>query len=53
MRKARHKIIETGIRYGEDNYTDYKLYCWGIPIEDYLTDWEAEFDYTHGYFYYE
>lgn len=52
MRKARHEIIETGIRYGKDHYTDYKLYCWGIPIEDYLTDWEAEFDYTHDYTYY-
>ena len=52
MRKARHEIIETGIRYGEDHYTDYKIYCWDIPIEDYLTDWEEEFDYTHDYTYY-
>lgn len=53
MRTVRHQIAETGILHGKDHYTDYKLYCWGIPIEDYLNDWEAEFDYTHDYFYYE
>lgn len=53
MRTVRGQIAETGILYGKDNYTDYKLYCWGIPIEDYLNVWEAEFDYTHDYFYYE
>ena len=52
MRTVRRKIAETGLLHGKDHCTDYKLYCWGIPIEDYLTDWEAEFDYTHGYFYY-
>lgn len=53
MRTVRRQIAETGILHGKDNYTDYKLYCWGIPIEDYLNVWEAEFDYTHDYFYYE
>ena len=53
MRTVRGQIAETGILHGKDNYTDYKLYCWGIPIEDYLNVWEAEFDYTHDYFYYE
>lgn len=53
MRTVRRQIAETGILYGKDNYTDYKLYCWGIPIEDYLNVWEAEFDYPHDYFYYE
>ena len=53
MRIVRRQIVETGILHGKDNYTDYKLYCWGIPIEDYLNVWEAEFDYTHDYFYYE
>lgn len=53
MRTIRRQIAKTGIRYGKDHYTDYKLYYRDIPIEDYLTDWEAEFDYTHGYFYYE
>lgn len=53
MRTVRGQIAETGIIHGKDNYTDYKLYCWGIPIEDYLNVWEAEFDYTHDYFYYE
>lgn len=53
MRTVRRQIAETGILHGKDNYTDYKLYCWGIPIEDYLNVWEVEFDYTHDYFYYE
>nr|DAH42291.1 MAG TPA: hypothetical protein [Caudoviricetes sp.] len=53
MRTVRRQIAETDILYGKDNYTDYKLYCWGIPIEDYLNVWEAEFDYPHDYFYYE
>lgn len=53
MRTVRGQIAETGILHGKDNYTDYKLYCWGIPIEDYLNVWEAEFDYTHDCFYYE
>lgn len=52
MRKIRCQIAETGILHGKDHYTDYKLYYWGIPIEDYLIDWEAEFDYTHDYTYY-
>ena len=52
MRKVRCQIAETGILHGKDHYTDYKLYYWGIPIEDYLTDWEAGFDYTHDYKYY-
>lgn len=53
MRKTRHEIIEYIANYGLDHYNDYELYCWGIPINDYLKNWEAEFDYTHGYFYYE
>ena len=53
MRTVRRQIAETGILHGKDNYTDYKLYCWGIPIEDYLNVWKAELDYTHDYFYYE
>jgi hypothetical protein len=52
MRKVRCQIAETGILHGKDHYTDYKLYYWGIPIDDYLNDWEAEFDYTHDYTYY-
>lgn len=51
MRKVRRQIAETGIIYGKDHYTDYKLYCWGIPIEDYLNVWKAEFDYTHDFYY--
>lgn len=53
MRKVRCQIAETGILHGKDHYTDYKLYYWGIPIDDYLNDWEAEFDYTHDYMYYD
>lgn len=52
MRTVRRQIAKTGILYGKDHYTDYKLYCRGIPIEDYLTNWESEFDYTHDYTYY-
>ena len=52
MRKVRCQIAEIGILHGKDHYTDYKLYYWGIPIDDYLNNWEAEFDYTHDYTYY-
>lgn len=31
MRTVRRQIAETGILHGKDNYTDYKLYCWGHP----------------------
>lgn len=52
MRKTRHEIIEYIANYGLDHYNDYELYCWGIPINDYLKNWEAKFDYTHDYTYY-
>ena len=52
MRKTRHEIIEYIANYGLDHYNDYELYCWGIPINDYLKNWEAEFDYTQDYTYY-
>lgn len=51
MRKVRCQIAETGILHGKDHYTDYKLYYWDIPIDDYLNDWEAEFDYKHDFYY--
>lgn len=49
MRKVRGEVVKTAIMYGKDNYTDYKLYYWGVELEDYLKDWESEFDYTHDY----
>lgn len=52
MRKTRHEITEYVANYGLEHYNDYELYCWGIPIDDYLKNWEAEFDYTHDYMYY-
>ena len=52
MRQTRHEIIKYVADYGLDHYNDYELYCCGIPINDYLKNWEAEFDYTHDYAYY-
>lgn len=53
MRKTRHEILEYVANYGVDHYNDCELYCWGVPISDYLKNWEADFDYKHSYMYYD
>lgn len=51
MRETRHEIIKYVADYGLEHYNDYDLYCWGIPIDDYLKIWKTEIDYAHNYMY--
>ena len=47
MRETRHEIIKYVADWGIEHYNDHDLYCWGIPIDDYLKNWKAELDYAH------
>lgn len=51
MRETRHEIIKYVADYGLEHYNDDDIYCWGIPIDDYLKIWKTEIDYAHNYMY--
>lgn len=51
MRETRHEIIKYVADWGIEHYNDHDLYCWGIPIDDYLKNWKAELDYAHNMYF--